>query len=366
MEVQSFIQRIKSPRPRRIYTDGSFTFAAPLLDTLSLSSDDLTTTYGVAATGVYLPPDLDAEAAALVIRTPTHLATDAYYQELLGTTVSMLMSKYTPIVVFSDCSSAIKRTHQALCPLGPAVGHLQHGTLLLGLRYLASHPRCSSTLTWTPSHPERSKPSAAWTADDWGIHFADRLAGLDAPLPEAQIFHCDADAIHAAITPAGTWQWCVNDTPFNGSLRHRAQGYHYRQYTQKRDMKRIYANEPTRWLKYSAPLMAKLTNIRTTSPRQVGRRTKHLYDWMAHASNLAKGAPLTCVAPSQCNFCAVPETQQHINASCTHPPLVEARLIHRKRIDEYLQCYRHQHIHATARWIVPIIDYMEDHMWTDT
>ncbi len=32
-----------------------------------------------------------------------------------------------------------------------------------------------------------------------------------------------ADEIHAAITPAGTWQWCTKDAPFNCSLRHRAQ-----------------------------------------------------------------------------------------------------------------------------------------------
>ncbi len=46
----------------------------------------------------------------------------------LGTAISTLLSKYTPIVAFSDCSSAIRRTQQALYPLGPAVGHLQHGT----------------------------------------------------------------------------------------------------------------------------------------------------------------------------------------------------------------------------------------------
>jgi hypothetical protein len=88
---------------------------------------------------------------------------------------------------------------------------------------------------------------------------------------------------------------------------------------------------------------------------------------MAHAVNLAKGAssPMR-IEKSQCLFCATPETQQHVNAACTHPPLVEIRRIHRRRIDEYLQCYRHHHLHARARWIIPIIDYMEDHMWTDT
>jgi hypothetical protein len=60
-------------------------------------------------------------------------------------------------------------------PIGPAVGHLQHGTLFLGLRHLASQSRCHSTLTWTPSHPERTKPQHAWTADEWGIRHEDHM-----------------------------------------------------------------------------------------------------------------------------------------------------------------------------------------------
>jgi hypothetical protein len=193
---------------------------------------------------------------ALVVHTPARLATDAYYQELLGTSISMLLSKHTPLVAFSDCTSAIRRTQQALYPLGPAVGHLQHGTLLLGIRQLASQPRCPSTLAWTPSHPERSKSQLAWSADDWGIHHADRLAASvesDPALPDVRTFYCNSEDIHAAITPVGTWQWTTEDAPFRGSLRHRAQTHQYRQYTKKRDMKRIYANEPTRWSKYSAP-----------------------------------------------------------------------------------------------------------------
>lgn len=36
------------------------------------------------------------------------------------------------------------------------------------------------------------------------------------------------------------------------------------------------------------PLMALLTEVRRPTPHQKGRRTKHLFDWMAHAVNLAK------------------------------------------------------------------------------
>jgi hypothetical protein len=193
------------------------------------------------------------------------------------------------------------------------------------------------TLTWTPSHPERTKSQHTWTANEWGIHHADRIASMtddSHAIPQGRTFYCNSDDLDAAVTPAGTWQWCTKNVPFHGSLRHCAQFFQYRQYTKQRDMKRIYAYAPTRWSKYSAPLMAKLTTTKCRSPRQVGRYTKHLCDWMAHAVNLAKGPPPRCAqhsrnVPSALNL-------KHINADCTHPPLVEIRRIHRRRINEFL------------------------------
>jgi hypothetical protein len=180
-------------------------------------------------------------------------------------------------------------------------------------------------------------------------------------------YRCTSEELHAAITPPGTWQWQLNGSPFHGSLKARAQSHQHRQYIKQRDMHRIYANAPTRWSKYCTPLMAILTHSKHRSPRHIGRCTKHLYDWMAHASNLAKGSPLQHRdLQSRCHFCSLPETQQHVNAICTHPPLVEMRLTQRRRIDEFFLGYRHQHLPTSARWVIPLLDYMEDHLWSDT
>ena len=119
LAVTEFIAHATASQVRSIYTDGSFAVSVPLLDLLSLPPTDLATTSGVAATGVYLPSTRDAGALALLIQTPTRAVTDAYYQELLGTTISMLLSIHTPLRAFSDCSSAIRRTQQALYSLGP-------------------------------------------------------------------------------------------------------------------------------------------------------------------------------------------------------------------------------------------------------
>ncbi len=50
-------------------------------------------------------------------------------------------------------------------------------------------------------------------------------------------------------------------------------------------MKRIYANELTSWMRYNCSFMANLTKLKLTTPRQRGRRTKHLFDgWPMHGT----------------------------------------------------------------------------------
>jgi hypothetical protein len=153
--LQQLMAATYAVEPRPIYTDGSFAVDALLLASLTQSPADFTSQFAVAATGVYLPQANGAPAVALRFSTPIGSASDAYYQELLGISLSMLLSRATPLIAYSDCSSAIARAHQSRSLLGPAVGHLQHGALLLGIRALLSSQTLPLTLTWTPLHPER-------------------------------------------------------------------------------------------------------------------------------------------------------------------------------------------------------------------
>jgi hypothetical protein len=38
----------------------------------------------------------------------------------------------------------------------------------------------------------------------------------------------------------------------------------------------------------------------------------------------------------------------------------------RKSIDEFFQCYRHQHLRSSDRWIIPLLDYMEENLWSES
>ncbi len=171
-----------------------------------------------------------------------------------------------------------------------------------------------------------------------------------------------------STTPAGTWQWQMGPRPFHGSLLHgNALKLTTSTSTGKSETYNIYANTLSRWTRYCPSLMSALTRIKRPSPRQQGRRTKHLFDWMAQSHNLTKGSSQhTRLDRSLCVFCGLSETQCHINTSCTHPPLVEVRKLVRRQVDELLMSPRHQHLPPNQRWVLPLIDYMEDHLWTDS
>jgi hypothetical protein len=136
--LSQFIAATSTVTPRPVFSDGSFSVEPPILDMLTRSPAELVSNHAVATKGVYLPPAHGSPAVALRITTPSSSATDAYYQDLLGISVSILAARTTPLNAFSDCSSAITRAIQSLSLLEPAISHLQYGSLLLDIRALST------------------------------------------------------------------------------------------------------------------------------------------------------------------------------------------------------------------------------------
>ncbi len=46
--------------------------------------------------------------------------------------------------------------------------------------------------------------------------------------------------------------------------------------------------------------------------------------------------------------------------------MVEMRKFLRQKIDEFFQIYRHQPIPQHSRWIIPLLNYVEEHIWQDS
>ncbi len=99
----AFLGKAVTTMTQPVHTDGSFSIHAPLLASLTQPAVMLTSGYSTAATGVYLPQSNGSPPLALLIRAPAVSAADAYNQELLGTSISMLLAQVTPIAAYSDC-----------------------------------------------------------------------------------------------------------------------------------------------------------------------------------------------------------------------------------------------------------------------
>ena len=110
---------------------------------------------------------------------------------------------------------------------------------------------------------------------------------------------------------------------FTGSLRQRFQTHQYQQYLNRRDTERIHQNTPSRWTQYSSGLMSTLTNVKKRrSARTRGRLVNHLFDWMAHEANLAKGSQQGKAAA----LCPCVDVLQLRRTSTPHAPIQPCKI----------------------------------------
>ncbi len=124
--LTTFINKAVTTTTRPVYTDSFFTVNDPLLASLTLPPAMLTRGYLLAAMGMYFPQHEGSPPLALLIRTPTASATDAYYLELLGTAILMKLAQAVPITAYSDCSSALTKRkpfwvqRSSICSMAPS------------------------------------------------------------------------------------------------------------------------------------------------------------------------------------------------------------------------------------------------------
>lgn len=152
----------------------------------------------------------------------------------------MLLSNHTPLIAFSECSSTIRRTQQALYPW--ALRWATSNTALYFLAFAHLPPRRSI--------PPRSRPSGTPRgSDSWSLgefhycrshpHFRLQLGGVTR-----------GSRPSGNVAVASQWhplQW-LTQTPSPSSPKQA-------EYVKQRDMKHIYANAPTQWTKYCASLI---------------------------------------------------------------------------------------------------------------
>lgn len=157
--------------------------------------------------------------------------------------------------------------------------------------------------------------------------------------------------VHAALTPKGTWQWMEAHSPFMDPFRR-----------ERRVSSSSNARKRAKW-RGSMPTNP-LDGPATATPWYPPWRelSAHLFDTSVRESSISMtGWRTRSICPrgtignkrhalSLCKFCNNPETQQYISVACSYPPLIETRLVHRRRIDEFFLFYRHHHLPLKHKW----------------
>jgi hypothetical protein len=155
-----------------------------------------------------------------------------------------------------------------------------------------------------------------------------------------------------ALVPAVQWVWTTGSQLFTGSLHHSMQRLHYQEYLVTRYNNRQLRAAAPRWIHNSVALMVTLIHAEgRRSSRARGRLVSHLYDWMAHKSNLTKGTNENDRASAAtCPLCGTAATQAHINTSCCHPAMQDLRILLKRDIDMHFLSLRHTVLPAAQRW----------------
>jgi hypothetical protein len=237
----------------------------------------------------------------------------------------------------------------------------------------ARFPFLSHSLEWTKAHPERKKPENTWTPADVGIHTADLIAVDPATLalrhPTLSLTIVDADQVHCALIPEGTWVWKDSSHLFTNSLKHHVQRHHFQTYLTTLDTFRDPPTPNGRWTQYSHPLMATL--IKPTNTVPLGT--------VADLSSISlTGWPMPPTSPKASPWTLELQHPSVFYLAKLRPKQTSTQLVLILRSLTYVIIFTADRLISTFlpsdaplfppnhQWIQPILAFVETHLWDDT
>ena len=161
----------------------------------------------------------------------------------------------------------------------------------------------SMDLNWVPSHPERREPDpGSWKVEDWGIWFADRVAGGEQQQTfpgEFNISERTMEESAAGHDMENNWFYWKQDglvllNSMTKALREERAGV----YLNKRDEYRIQRGEEPIWQDlttgYAARMWRSLGNGISTRARSTRLMYNKIWDGRNEGKGTATGEPLQC------------------------------------------------------------------------
>ena len=314
---------------RLFATDGSFTIQPTSIRDI-LTPEAQLRDQGKGAGGIVLiPPEHSREAteAIRIISTMPEPGMNAFTWELLSQLVALTLMKHLPnIDGYSDCTSALARTVQALNSTHDNLAHTRAGIWASGIHAIADRTQ-HRQFHHIKAHPERDKErSANPTILDKAIFMAYSAAGNTNRRLGGREMHMirhelKLENILNELVPLNRWHFRLLDrdqTPVLDDLithQHRAQ-------LTKMLTNRDQYNTENKWTSTAIPFANKVHPVKNTSFWAAARRSLILYDWLGHGRNLAKMKPPGSLAhqtAAACPHCTQPDGQAHCMLECTSP-----------------------------------------------
>jgi hypothetical protein len=172
------------------------------------------------------------------------------------------------------------------------------------------------------AHPEHRKARMTWTPEDWGIYWADKVAGGS----DEEFLQRGGEI--SEVSEAEVIDWVQDNATFTirdtqglliSSTTSKAASTDLQRYLANRDASRSSRGDPPRWLGISAVWAGRLHGFENLAKRAAVMRI--CWDWLEIGRNLGKQGK----DPS-CPLCgAEMEDLQHVTCLCTHTDLVSIR-----------------------------------------
>ena len=196
-------------------------------------------------------------------------------------------------------------------------------------------------LVWVPSHPERREPdSDSWKVEDWGIWFADRVAGGERQDTMPGEFHISEHSMEEAAIghdyESNWYFWKQEGMVMLNSLTKVLKEERSGVYLNKRDEYRRQRGEEPMWENLTIGYAAKSWRHQGKGLGISARNRRLMYNKIWDGRNEGKG--LDGGKPLRCKACKVEDDgMDHWVGQCTEEGMTKERKIGKRKIESSIK-----------------------------
>ena len=231
--------------------------------------------------------------------------------------------------VLTDCEAVVKATEKTRGGL-PCKSNYATIEYIRKKRHFGEYRGQQLDLTHVRGHPDRRYSMAEFDWRDFGIYFADLVAGgKDLELPDGRETRSTVDISEAFVDlgAEGEFYWKKDGTPLMRGFRELFEDHWRKEYVRKRDEYRGARDLPPKWEGLTLKFAASLWKKQGEGLAAAARNNRLLFDkvWDGRNEGKGKGAGEEKGRPLACPFCGGADGMDHWVRECGDEDLAKIR-----------------------------------------